>query len=61
MINECLLVNYIVERGDDSAILTICRSCDNESAADIRTFHGEKAKLLYFELLGLINKEDFEE
>lgn len=58
--NECLLVNYVAERGD-GAVLVI--SLSNESITDIYTLRDEKVTLAYTKLSELIRiiKEDFKE
>jgi hypothetical protein len=61
VINECLLVNYSRDYGDDGPCLIVSRS--NEGTSDIYTFRDEKATLLYSKLLNIIgicrtNKEE---
>ena len=61
--NECLLVNYSKDSGDD-AVLTICRTRSNDSTIT-HTWRGERARDLYLDILelvsfGRISKEDFE-
>lgn len=63
VINECLLVNYSMDYGDDGPCLIVSYTCDNATKGDILTFHGDTATILYSKLLNIIgiNKEDFEE
>lgn len=61
--NECLLVNYVAERCDGSAMLVVSYTRDNGTKSDTCTFHGNTATSLYSKLLKLVGiiKEDFEE
>ena len=61
VLNECLLVNCVEDC--DGKKLIICRSRDNADPI-IHTWHGDKARELYLDILelvstGKITKEDF--
>lgn len=67
VINECILVAYSAGRDNDGdSVLLTSRSYGNNTAAVMNTFHGEKADLIYSELLKLVTigrtiKEEIEE
>ena len=52
--NECLLVNYVAERCEGSAMLIVNYTCDNGTKGDTCTFYGNTATSLYSKLLKLV-------
>lgn len=61
VINECLLVNYSRDYGEDCARLMVSYTCNNATKGDTLTFYGDTATTLYSKLLRLVGivKEDF--